>query len=132
MLDILIRVVIIAIALMVAVMLVPRVGFEGELWQLGLIALVFGAINAYLKPILKAVSIPISLVAIGVVGLVINTVLVLLLAFIARQLEIDFTLAGWPPGDLDVDVIVAAFLTALVVSVVTMLLSTVRRIAPGI
>jgi putative membrane protein len=132
MLDILIRVVIIAIALMAAVLLVPRVNFDGELWQLGLIALIFGAINAYLKPILKALSIPISLVAMGLVGLLINTLLVLLLAFIVRQLNIEFTLAGWPPGNVDVDVIVAAFLTALVVSVVTMALSLVRRIAPGI
>jgi putative membrane protein len=132
MLDILIRVVIIAIALMVAVLLVPRVNFDGELWQLGLIALIFGAINAYLKPILKALSVPISLVAMGLVGLVINTVLVLLLAFIVRQLDIEFTLAGWPPGNLDLNVIIAAVLTALVVSVVTMALSLVRRIAPGI
>src|SRR5687768_773045 len=132
MLDILIRVVIIAIALMAAVLLVPRVNFDGELWQLALIALIFGAINAYLKPILRALSMPISLIAMGLVGLLINTLLVLLLAFIVRQLEIEFTLAGWPPGNIDVDVIVAAFLTALVVSVVTMALSLVRRIAPGI
>ncbi len=132
MLDILIRVVIIAIALMAAVLLVPRVGFDGDLWQLGLIALIFGAINAYLKPILKILSLPISLFAVGLIGLVINTLLVLLLAVIGRQLDIEFTLAGWPPGNIGLDVIVVAFLTALVVSVVTTALSTVRRIAPGV
>jgi putative membrane protein len=131
MLDILIRVVIIAIALMAAVLLVPRVDFNGELWQLGLIALIFGAINAYLKPILRILSLPISLFAVGLFGLVINTLLMLLLAVIVRQLDIEFTLAGWPPGDIDLDVIVVAFLTALVVSVVTTALSTVRRLAPG-
>lgn len=132
MLDIVVRVVIIAIAMMAAVMLVPRVAFNGELWHLVVIAIIFGLINAYLKPILKTLSVPISLIALGLVGLVINTVLVLLLAFLSGELDLGLRLAGWPPGEIGLDVIVAAFLTALVVSIVSAALSMMRKIIPGV
>ena len=130
MLDILVRVVIIAIALIAAVYLVPRVDFDGSLIELGVIAAVFGLINAYLRPILKALSLPLTPLAFGLAGLVINTLLVLLLAFIGGQLNLGFTLAGWPPGDIDFDVIVAALLTAIVVSVVSTILATLKFVTP--
>ena len=132
MLDFIIRIVINAIALIAAVYLVPRVRFEGSLVELVVIAAIFGLINAYLRPIVKLLSLPLRLLSFGLVGFVINTAFVLLLAFIGGQLDLGFHLAGWPPGDFDVDVIIAAFLTALVVTVVSTALSLVRRIAPGI
>ena len=132
MLDFAIRIVVNAIALIAAVYLVPRVRFEGSLVELVVIAAIFGLINAYLRPIVKMLSLPLRLLSFGLVGLAINTAFVLLLAFIGGQLELGFRLAGWPPGDFDVDVIIAAFVTALVVTIVSTALSLVRRIAPGI
>jgi putative membrane protein len=130
MLDILIRIVINAIALIAAVYLVPRVGFDGSLIELGAIAAVFGLINAYLRPIVKAFSLPLNLFAFGLVGLVINTLLVLLLALIGGQLNLGFTLAGWPPGSIDLDVIVAALLTGIVVSIVSAALAMIKIVTP--
>jgi putative membrane protein len=132
MLDIVIRVVIIAVALVVAVFVVPGADFDGELWQLGAIAAIFGLVNAYLRPIVKALSLPASLIGFGLVGLVINTGLVLLVAFLSGQLDLGLSLAGWPPGAIDLDVIVAAFLTSLVVSVVSTVLAMVRVFTPGV
>jgi len=130
MLDIVIRIVINAIALIAAVYLVPRVGFDGSLIELGAIAAVFGLINAYLRPIVKAFSLPLNLFAFGLVGLVINTLLVLLLALIGGQLNLGFTLAGWPPGNIDLDVIVAALLTGIVVSIVSTVLAMIKIVTP--
>jgi putative membrane protein len=130
MLDILVRVVIIAIALIAAVYLVPRVDFDGSLIELGVIAAIFGLINAYLRPIVRTFSLPLNLFAFGIVGLVINTLLVLLLAFIGGQLNLGFTLAGWPPGNVDLDVIVAAVLTAIVVSIVSTVLAMLKFVTP--
>jgi putative membrane protein len=120
------------VALVAAVQLVPRVAFAGEWWQLAIVAAVFGLINAYLRPIVKLISLPLNLFAFGLVGFVINTGLLMLLALVSGQFDLGFSLAGWPPGALDVDVFVAAFLAALVISVVSSLLAFVRLVVPKI
>ena len=124
MLDIAIQLLINAVALYVAVQLVPglRFDFGPDLWKLLLVALIFGLINTYLRPILRMLSLPVSLFAMGLAGLAINTALFLLLAAISSQLKLGFSIHGWPSGRFDLDVIVAALLGAIVVSVVSTLL----------
>jgi len=131
MFDFVIRVLINAIALIAAVKLVPHVQFTGDWWQLLLLAAIFGVINAYIKPIVKLLSLPLNLITFGLIGFVINTALVMLAAAVSQSLTLDFTLAGWPPGSITVDVIVAAFLTSIVISVVSALTAFVRLATPG-
>jgi putative membrane protein len=127
MIDLLVRVLINAAALFVAVRFVPNVSFPlrtTEDWlQLLVVALIFGLINSYLKPIVKLLSLPISLFTMGIVGLVINVALLLLLAIIGAQLGLPFQLAGWPAGAFTLDVVVAALLASLVISIVSTVLS---------
>jgi putative membrane protein len=132
MVDILVRVVINAIALIAAVKFVPGVGFDGDLWKLVLLAVVFGLVNAYLRPIVKLLSLPLNLVAFGLVGLIVNIAMVLVSAAISDNLSLGLTLGDWPPGAIELDTLVAAFLTALVVSVVSTALALLRRIVPGV
>ncbi len=126
-----IRVLVNAIALIAAVRIVPHVGFTGDWWQLLILAAIFGVINAYIRPVVKLLSLPLTLITFGLIGLVINTALVLLAAAISDNLKLDFTLAGWPPGSITIDVLVAAFLTSIVISVVSALIAFVRLAAPG-
>ena len=130
--EFLIRTLVSAVALVAAVQLVPRVGFDGEWWHLAIIAAIFGLINAYLRPIVKLLSLPLTLLTFGLVGFVVNAGLIMLLAFISGQLDLGFTLAGWPAGPLTVDVFVAAVLTSIVVSVVSSVLAFVRLVVPKI
>jgi putative membrane protein len=132
MIDIVIRVVIIAVALIAAVFLVPGAEFAGEWWQLAVIAAIIGLINAYLRPIVKLLSLPLNLIGFGLVGFVINTGLLLLVAFVSGQFDLGLSFAGWPPGAFDLDVVVAAFLTSLVISIVATVLALVRVLAPGV
>ncbi|HEX5450905.1 MAG TPA: phage holin family protein [Candidatus Limnocylindrales bacterium] len=129
MVDFIVQIVINAAALLVAVELVPGLSFDfgTDWWKLGLVALIFGVINSYLKPILKVLSLPINLFAMGLVGFVINTGLFLLLALASSQLRLGFLIHGWPNAAFDVDVLVAAFLGSIVVSVV----STILGLATG-
>ena len=129
-LDIVIRVVINAVALIAAVYVVPGATFSGDLWKLIALAAIFGLVNAYLRPIVRLLSLPLTLLVFGLVGLIINTAMVLLTALIGDSLKLGFTLAGWPPGRIDLDVIIAALLTAVVVSVVSALLAVVRMVTP--
>jgi uncharacterized membrane protein YvlD (DUF360 family) len=50
-LEIGIRILVNAIALVAAIRFVPIVTFEGEWWQLALLAIIFGLVNAYIRPV---------------------------------------------------------------------------------
>jgi putative membrane protein len=126
------RILINAIALVAAVRLVPGATFTGEWWQLAILAAIFGLVNAYLRPIVKLLSLPLNLVAFGVVGLVVNTGMVLIAAAIGDNLDLGFALGGWPPDQIGLDTIVAAFLTSIVLSVVSTVMALVRLATPRI
>jgi len=128
--DIVVRILINAAALIAAVRLVPGAAFDGEWWQLAAVAAVFGIVNAYLRPIVKLLSLPLTLVAFGLVGLVINTAMVLVVAAISDNLVLGFTLGGWPPGEIELDTLIAALLTALLISLISALVALIRLAAP--
>lgn len=131
MLDLVIRVAINAIALVAAVQLVPGVDYGDGIVRLIIVAAIFGVINAYLKPIVKALSLPISLLTLGLVGFIINTALLMLLALVSDALKLEFTLHGWPPGAITLDVIVTALLASIVISVVSTILALIKKLTPG-
>jgi putative membrane protein len=121
-----------AAALWVAVQVVPQIVFNygGDWWKLLVVALIFAIVNSYLKPIVKALSFPISLLTLGLVAFVINAAMLLLVAFLSDQLKLGFKIGGFPPG-IDSDAIVGAFLGAVVISIVSTLVSlalTPRRL----
>ena len=122
MIGMLIRIVINAAALIVAARVVPNIhmtlGPVGVDWlKIGAVALAFALINSYLKPIVKLLALPISLVTMGLVGLFINAAAMLLLSYISGTLGLPFKVASFPPT-MSIDALVAAFLAALVVSLV--------------
>jgi putative membrane protein len=124
-----IRVVVNAIALWVAVRFVPDVTFpaatafpSGDWWKLVLVAFVFGLINAYIKPIAKAVSIPAQLLTLGLFTVVINAVMLFIVAFVAGAFDLGFKLADFPPT-LSADAFVAALLASIVISIVSTVLA---------
>jgi putative membrane protein len=124
-----IRVVVNAVALWVAVRFVPNVTFPaartfpaGDWWKLLVVALIFGLINAYLKPIVELLSLPARILTLGLFGLVINAVLLLLLALVSDTFSLGFKLAKFPPH-LSLDAFVAALLGAIVISIVSTVLA---------
>ena len=127
--PIVVRIAVNAVALWVAVRLVPDVTFQaartfpaGEWWKLIAVAFIFGLINAYLKPIAKALSLPARLLTLGLFSLVINAVLLLVVALVSDTLSLGFKLAAFPP-DLSTKALVAAFLAAIVISLVSTVLA---------
>ena len=133
MVDIVIRVVLNALAFIAAVYIVPTADFRGDdWWKMAVIAAIFGLVNAYIRPIVKLLSLPLTLVTFGLVGFVINAAMVLLTWFISDSLNLGFKLAATPPGGISLDVIIAAVLVAIVVSVVSTLLALVRLVTPRI
>ncbi len=109
----LIRLLVNAAALWVAIEIVPGVEYRGEWLSLLLVALVFGILNALLGPLLKLLTCPLLVLTLGFFTLIINAFLLWLTSAVSRSFGLGFTVSGfW-----------AAFLGALVVSVVSIVLS---------
>ena len=77
------------------------------------VALILGLVNALVRPILKALSCGVIVLTLGLFLLVINAAMLLLAAWIARQVGIGFHVDGFG----------AALLGSLVISLVSFLLS---------
>jgi putative membrane protein len=109
----LLRILINAAALWVATQIVPGVTHTGPWLSLLLVALVFGLLNAFVRPILKLLTCPLILLTLGLFTFVINAVVLWLTSAISESLGIGFHVTGFG----------AAFLGALVVTIVSVLIS---------
>jgi putative membrane protein len=115
-----------AVAFFILVQLFPSMfGYDGGYLGLAVIAVVFGAVNGLVGPIVKLIALPISFMTLGLVGFLINGGLLLLTAFISGQLGFQLTVGDFPPDLFTADTIVAAIVGAVVLS----LISTVIRFA---
>jgi putative membrane protein len=122
--DLIVKIIINAAALFVAVQIVPQIDFKfgDDWWKLLVVALIFALVNSYIKPIVKALSFPISMLTLGLVAFVINAAMLLLVALLSDQLKLGFKIGGFPP-DLNAAAIVGALIGAIVISVVSTLAS---------
>ncbi len=130
-----VKIVINAIAVYVAVLVVPQISFpaahnllkfEGNWWQVIVVAVILAVINTYVKPIVKALSFPITLISLGLFSLVLNALLLLLVAFLSDAVDIKFTIGGFPPN-FTADAFVGALLGSIVISIVSILLGMLDR-----
>jgi putative membrane protein len=133
--DLVVKIIINAIAVYVAVRVVPQISFpaadsllklQDHWWYVVIVAVILALINTYVKPILKALSFPITLLTMGLFAFVLNAVLLLVVAFIADKIDITFTIGGFPPG-FTADTIVGALLGSIVISVVATVLGLLDR-----
>ncbi len=123
------RIIVDGVALIAAGLIVPDIdlAWGSEPTQTILtvlvLAVVFGVINAWVRPVLSALSLPVNLVTMGLFSFFLNAGLLLLLAYVVDVLwQPVLRIGGFPP-DLTPTAIGAAFLASLVVSVVSTLMS---------
>ncbi|ASW53037.1 phage holin family protein [Plantactinospora sp. KBS50] len=116
----LIRLLINAIALWVTTVIVSGIDVTartagGQAATLLVVALIFGVINAVLKPIIRVVGCVFYIVTLGLFALVVNALLFLLTGWVAGQFDLPFVVTGfW-----------SAFWGAIVMAVVSWLISIV-------
>jgi putative membrane protein len=115
-----IRVAVVAVSLWMATLIVPGIdntaGSTGSrIGTLVGVALIFGLVNAVLKPLIKVVGCPFYVLTLGLIGFVINALLFLLVGAIADGIGLPFTVGGFG----------AAFFGAIVVGVVGFVLHMV-------
>jgi putative membrane protein len=111
----LVHLLITAAALWVATKIVPGIQYTGSFLTLLGVALVFGALNALVKPVLLVLSLPVMILTLGLFTLILNALLLWLTSAFSSALGLGFHVNGF----------VAAFLGALVVSVISFVLSII-------
>ena len=122
----LIRVLASAAALAVATAVVPGIelttgSVTSKVLTLIAVALIFGVINAFLKPIVKIVGCAFYILTLGLIALVVNALLLWLTSWLAGKLNLPWHITGfWP-----------AFWGAIIVGVVGWLLSILVRDRDG-
>lgn len=78
-----------ALALWLASELVGGIDLRGDFWGILLVALIFGLVNTFIKPVLKLLSFPVIILTLGLFTLIINTGMLALTAAITDNLSID-------------------------------------------
>jgi putative membrane protein len=109
----LVRLLVNAAALWVATRLVSGVTYAGGWLPFLGVALVFGIVNAFIRPVAKVLTFPLIVLTLGIFALVVNGLMLLLTSKVAGALGLGFHVSGFR----------AAFLGALVVSIVSTVLS---------
>lgn len=110
---IILRILINAAALWVAAQLVSGIEVVGGTVNLLIVALIFGLVNAFIRPIVKLLTLPLTVVTLGLFALVINAGMLLLTSWLSSALVLS---GGW------VEQIVTAFIASIVISIVSTVL----------
>lgn len=102
-----------AAAVAVAAAFVPGIRMDRDPVALLIVAAVLGLVNAFVRPILRWLSCGVIVLTLGLFLLVINAVMLILAAWISRQLGVSFFVDGFAP----------ALIGSVVISLVSYLLS---------
>lgn len=107
-----------AASLWVAVWLVDGFEFSGQWWQFLIVALIMGAANTVVKPVLKLFSLPLILITFGLFLLVVNAVVLALVVWLSGVFDLGLTSDSffW-----------STFLASIVVSIVAWIIGAVLR-----
>ena len=113
----LVRIAVVAVALWIATLVVPGIGVTAatpatRIGTLVGVALIFGVVNAVVKPVVKLLGCAFYILTLGLFALVVNALLFLLVGYVAGAVGLPFTVDGFA----------AAFFGAIVVGVVSFVL----------
>ena len=109
-----------AVALAVAAWLIEGISIgpgttSERAFTLLAVAVIFGLVNAIIRPIVRLISIPLFVLTLGLFTFVVNALMLMLTAWIGDQFDLAFEVDGfW-----------SALLGALVISVVTFVINVI-------
>lgn len=103
--KILIKLIITAVAVWVATLVIPGIQLHtnstaGKIGTVIVVALIFGIINAVLKPIAKAIGCLAYAITLGLISIVVNGLLFWLTSYVAGKLKVPFHITGFVPAVL--------------------------------
>ncbi|MFC7481553.1 phage holin family protein [Luedemannella flava] len=98
--SLLIRLAVSALAVWLSTIIVPGIDVTAEttagtIGTVVLVAVIFGVVNAVLKPIIKTVGCAFYFFTLGLISIIVNGLLFLLTSWIAGKLDIPFHVDGF-------------------------------------
>ena len=106
-----------SLAIFAAFSLVPGNTFTGNGYEIGIIAMIYSVINLLIRPVLTLITCPMIILTLGMFTVIINGVLLLITADLAKYFGIDFQ--------------IETFFTALIGAVVISLTTFVLNLLSG-
>jgi putative membrane protein len=106
-----------SLAIFAAFSLVPGITFTGNGYEIGIIAMIYSVINLLIRPVLTLITCPMIILTLGMFTVIINGVLLLITADLAKYFGIDFQ--------------IETFFTALIGAVVISLTTFVLNLLSG-
>lgn len=106
-----------AVAIFLAIRFVPGISLQSGWTSVIWLALIFGLVNAFLRPLLSLLTCPLIILTLGLFTLLINTFLFWLTGQIGGLFGIGITMDGLLP----------AFLGGVVVTIVSVVLSLILK-----
>lgn len=88
---IIIRIIINAVALWVAATLISGMNLTADFIGVLIVAILFGLVNAFIRPIVKLLSLSLTLITLGLFTLVINALMLLLTGWLSDGLSFEGT-----------------------------------------
>jgi putative membrane protein len=104
----------------------PAIDYGGDIKGLLVVSLIAGVVNGLIRPIIKLFSLPLTMMTMGLFGLVINAGLLLLIAWLSDLIGVKFTIGGFPP-DLSIETLTTAFIGGIAISIVGSLVGMAVR-----
>ena len=113
--KLILRILINAAALWVTAAVHPGISFSGAIFpDLLVVAIVFGLVNALIRPLVKLLTLPITVVTLGLFTLVINALMLWLTAWISPNFTVE---GGLLAGFFN------ALIGSIIISIISMILS---------
>lgn len=110
--KLILRILINAVAIWLTSLLLSGFSFAGSWLNLIIVAIIFGLVNALVRPIVKLLTLPINIITLGLFTLVINTLMLMLTVWLSGTLSLE--------GGM-----FASFFTAFVAAIIISIISTV-------
>lgn len=111
--NLILRWIVTAAAVWAATYFVPGISYDGNWQTLFVVALIFGLVNAVIRPVVNALACGIIVLTLGLAIFIINALMLLLTSYISREAGYGFHVDGFVP----------ALIGSVVISVVSWLLS---------
>ena len=107
------RIMINALSIAAAAKLVDGITFTGEWWKMIIIGAVFGIVNSLIKPFVTLFTFPLIILTLGLFTLIVNTLMLTITVELSEPLRLGLQIDGFR----------SAFKGALIISIVSLLLS---------
>ena len=112
--KLILRIIINAAAIWLTSLILGNFNFEGDIINLLIVGTIFGLVNALIRPIIKLLTLPISILTLGLFTLVINAGMLLITVWLSGSLSLE--------GSIFQNM-VTLFIAALIISIVSTVLS---------